>query len=150
MMRSRAAILCASLMLVCCVCPAAADIVVDQQYPVKGETTGIRVLDNSGVPVSGATVEVTYRPGSSVSRTQSIGSSQAGQMQWVPEEAGIATITAKWTGPNQNEMSAATNVSVRFASPPIGGIIIMIVAGFVLVIGSIIRVAGLLRSPQVP
>ena len=148
-MRSRSAVL-----LYAAVCfiatPATADVVIEHKYPVKGEATAIRVLDENGTPVSGAELEVTYRPGSSVARTEPIGRSATGAVEWTPQEAGIATITATWVGSDLAEASSTTNVSVKFRSPPIGGILIMIVAGLLLVVGSVIRVANLLRAPQAP
>ena len=129
--------------------PAGADILLDADYPVQDEETQIRVVDPNGEPVSGASVEVTYRPGSEVSRIDDIGQSGAdGTISWVPQQAGIATITATWTGPDQSEEATTTTVSVKFRAPPISGILIMVVAGLLLIVGSIVRVSNLLRSPQ--
>jgi hypothetical protein len=130
--------------------PVLADVVLESRYPVKGEAVGIRITDTNGAPVTGATLEVTYRPGSAVQRTEEIGSSSSGALQWTPSEAGIATITATWMDANQTEVTSATNVSIKFSAPPVNGIIIMVVAGLLLVVGSIIRVTNLIRSPQSP
>lgn len=137
-----------TLALFCCVTAASADVLIESHYPVKGVPVDVRVTDDNGNPVSGATIEVTYRPGSSVERTEPIGSSSGGLVQWTPSEAGIATVTASWTVAGENTATSSTNVSVKFSSPPLDGILIMVVAGLLLVVGSVIRVANLLRVPE--
>jgi hypothetical protein len=73
-----------------------------------------------------------------------------GRIDWVPAEAGIATLEAAWTGPDGSERIARADVSVRFRSPPVAGILIMIVAGLVLVVGSVIRMYNVIRSHEAP
>ena len=129
---------------------AQGSIVVAEEFPVKDARVRI-LVSNDGIPVGGASVEVTYRPGSSVPRVEPIGvSGQDGGLNWVPSEAGIATITATWTGADQSETAATVPVSVRYDSPPLGGIVIMIVAGLLLVVGSVIRMFNVIRTPQAP
>jgi hypothetical protein len=126
-------------------------VVVENQFPVKNEFVRIHITGDDGYPVEGANVEVTYRPGSRVQQTDHIGASAAdGTIRWAPAEAGIATITATWTGPGQTERKSATSVSIKFRSPPLDGILIMIVAGVLLVVGTVIRIFALLRTPQAP
>lgn len=128
---------------------ATGEIILDRAFPTHKEQVRIRVTDDAGDPVSGAVVSVTYRPGSSVSATDEIGrSSDGGMLQWTPMDAGLATITATWARPGQDEVSSSTTVSVRFQSPPVGGILIMVAAGLVLIVGSVIRVYRLLRTPD--
>jgi hypothetical protein len=81
-----------------------------------------------------------------VQKTEVVGSSSAGSVQWTPAEAGIATLTATWAA-DRGEASTTTNVSVKFSNPPFDGIIIMVVAGLLLVVGSVIRILNLLRTP---
>jgi len=130
---------------------ARGSVVVKKKFPTKDEEVRLIVLDPSGRPVAGAGFEVTYRPGSSVRRVETIGESgQDGGIDWVPTEAGIATLTAVWTGLDGAKMVATVDVSVRFRSPPIAGIVIMIIAGVVLVVGSVFRMYNVVRSRQAP
>ncbi len=122
--------------------PAAGEIVLRQKYPTQGNETQVFVQDDGGAPVSGAKVTVTYRPGSSVEETLEIGVTGAGgRLEWTPSAAGIATLNAHWEGG-----STSTNVSVKFAGIPAGGLIIMILAGLLLLGGSVVRIARVLRS----
>jgi hypothetical protein len=130
---------------------AQGSVVVQERFPTKEEKIRLFVVDQTGEPVAGARVEVTYRPGSSVRRVETIGNSgQDGSIDWVPTEAGIATLEAAWRGPGRSTMVATTDVSVRFRSAPIGGILVMIIAGIVLVVGSAIRMYNVIRSDQAP
>ncbi|MCZ6766845.1 MAG: hypothetical protein O7D32_07925 [bacterium] len=129
---------------------AMADVILDKRYPVQDEQTRIHVTDSSGAPVTGADVMVTYRPGSSVSREDSVGQSgMDGALAWTPQQAGIATITATWQEENETDITSSATVSVKFASPPFGGILIMTVAGLLLIVGSVVRITKLIRSPEV-
>jgi hypothetical protein len=122
--------------------PAGAEIVLRQKYPKQGDTAELFVQDDDGAPVAGATVTVTYRPGSSVEASDTVGTTGAGgRIAWTPTTAGIASLTASWEG-----NSSTTNVSVRFASVPPGGVIIMILAGLLLVGGSIVRITRVIKS----
>jgi hypothetical protein len=130
---------------------AQGSVVVKKKFPTKDEEVRLIVMDPSGQPVAGARIEATYRPGSSVRRVEAIGrSGQDGSIDWVPTEAGIAMLRAYWTGADRSAMVAAVDVSVRFRSPPIAGILIMIIAGLVLVVGSVIRMYDVVRSHQAP
>jgi hypothetical protein len=86
-----------------------------------------------------------------VRRVETIGTSGPdGTIGWVPAEAGIATLTAVCKGPDRSEIAATTDVSVRFRSPPLAGVFIMIIAGIVLVVGSVIRMYNVVRTHQAP
>ena len=122
--------------------PAAGEIVLRQKYPTQGNETQVFVQDDGGIPVSGAKVTVTYRPGSSVEETLEIGMTTAGgRLEWTPDKAGIATLNASWEGG-----TTSTNVSVKFPRTPLGGMIIMILAGLLLLGGSAVRITIVLRS----
>ena len=127
----------------------AGTVVLDKDFPSHLEQVAVLVQNDADEPVAGAQMSVTYRPGSRVSHTDIIGFSGAdGKIDWTPATAGIATITATWTGPNLAEETASTNVSVRFQKLPIDGIIIMIVAGLILIVGSATRMYKVLKSPD--
>lgn len=121
---------------------ADAEIVLRQRYPVEGTETQVFVNNDDGLPISGATVAITYRPGSSVEVTEEIGTTgPGGRLTWTPAKAGIASIHATWDGGE-----TSTNVSVKFATIPGGGMIIMVLAGLLLVGGSVVRIMRVLKS----
>jgi len=121
---------------------ASADVVLREQYPTQGESTDLFIQGDDGAPVAGATVSVTYRPGSSVEVTDTVGTTgPSGRLAWTPQTAGVVTVNAAWDGG-----STSTNVSVRFGRAPVAGIIIMILAGLLLVGGSIVRVLRVARA----
>ena len=126
---------------------SANSIVLRTEYPTEGESIELFVQDESGMPVSAAEVTVIYRPGSSVERDAVIGTAGAdGRINWVPELAGIAAVTASWQDAAGAEVTATTNVSVRFGSTPWAGIFIMVFAGLLLVGGSVVRLLRVARS----
>ena len=121
---------------------AAADVVLREKYPTRGVSTELFIQDDAGAPVSSASVSVTYRPGSSVEAVESIGvTGPSGRIVWNPSTAGIAELLAEWDGGSSN-----ANVSVKFASPPVGGILIMIFAGLLLIAGSAVQITRMLKS----
>lgn len=125
---------------------AQGSIVLRTQYPVQNQATWILVQSDTGRPVAGAVVSATYRPGSSVSRLTEIGATDGtGRIEWIPVDAGIVSITAVHPD-SLTPIQASTNISVKFSSPPISGIIIMLVAGILLLGGSIVRFTRYLRG----
>lgn len=103
-------------------------VCVEPAAPVEGEVCRVVVTD-AGVPAAGIALAVTYRPNSAVAHTEPLGQTdEAGTVAWRPPSAGIATLTA-----SAGERSpAALNVAVRFRGVPVGGILVMLMAGFVL------------------
>jgi len=127
--------------------PAEPGIYTAKRFPVEGEPIFIYVRGADGYPVKGAVVSVTYRPGSKVEKTDKVGlTNLAGIVAWTPEDAGIVRISAKW-GEAGRETEISKNTSVKFASTPKAGIAIMLVAGLILIGGSIRRFVRLVRSP---
>jgi hypothetical protein len=121
---------------------ASADVVLREKYPTEGESTELFIQADDGSPVSGAAVTATYRPGSSVEAVEEVGTTgPSGRLAWTPQTAGIVSVNAVW-----EDGSTSSNISVRFASAPAGGILIMIVAGLLLVGGSIVRITRVLRT----
>ena len=151
-MRSKTTLLCLTavfaLLPIAHNAAAAGAIILEKKFPTQKERVRIQVMDDNGSLVTGADVSVTYRPGSRVSATDSLGQTDAGTLHWTPTDAGLATITATWQAAGQTQQSSSTTVSIRFASAPIDGLIIMIAAGLVLIVGSVIRVYKLVRAPD--
>ena len=125
---------------------AQGSIVLRTQYLVQHQATHILIQSDDGRPVAGARVSATYRPGSSVSRHSEIGTTDpTGRIEWTPIEAGIVELTAAKPD-SLRPIQASTHISIKFASPPISGIIIMLLAGILLIGGSILRFTRYLRS----
>ena len=116
---------------------------------MEGEKTELYIQDDAGNPVAGADVSATYRPGSSVEETVSIGvTGKSGRILWFPAAAGIVTLAAAWTSAEGDTVTTSTNISVKFKSTPAGGIVIMLLAGLLLVGGSAVRILRVLRSGE--
>jgi hypothetical protein len=127
-----------------------ATIVPENAFPIQNETIRLTLTDDDGNAVEGATVIVTYRPGSSVEMTEPLGITDSeGTVTWTPSSAGLATVTATWQDMEQAEQTESKTVPVRYQRAPWSGIVIMIIAGLVLAVGSVIRVFRLLRSEEV-
>jgi hypothetical protein len=121
---------------------ATADVVLREKYPTEGENTELFIQADDGTPVSGAAVTVVYRPGSSVEATEAVGTTgPSGRLAWTPQTAGIASVNAVWDGGD-----TSANVSVKFGGAPAGGLIIMVLAGLLLVGGSVVRIMRVLRT----
>ena len=146
---------CAALAMLCAtvamlsVTVARADIVLDTAFPVEKEKARIHVTDEKGGPIEDADIVVTYRPGSAVPASYNVGRTGGdGTFTWSPREAGIVTITATWRAADGTEQSTTLNASVKYKPTPIAGIVIIIMAGVVLIGGSVERIVTLLRSPE--
>ena len=110
------------------------------QFPVQNEKTRILVQTQAGNPLVGVKVKALYRPGSRVEADSEVGiTDSGGGVNWIPQEAGIVTISAEFPGEDGNNILLETNVSVKFASTPLSGILIMLFAGILLIGGSIVR-----------
>lgn len=119
-------------------------IILREEHPIEGGEAEISIQDDTGTGIADAEVRVTYRPGSSVEKTETVGvTNESGRIMWTPSMAGIATIDASW-----GEEAASLNVSIRFSSVPVLGVIIMILAGLLLVGGSVIRIGRVLRATE--
>lgn len=126
-----------------------AGIELGEAFPTAREQTLISIFDQDGEPVPGAAVTATYRPGSRVSRTDDLGkTAAAGTIEWTPRKAGIVTLRAIWTAADGSERSAFINTSVRYDPAPVSGIVVLVIAGVVLLGGSVERICALLRSPE--
>ncbi len=81
-----------------------------------------------GVPVTVAvegadTLYVVYRPNAAVSQRDVVLTGGAARVAWTPERAGVVQLVAG---------ASKQNVSVRYVTPPAGGIFVLLVAGFIL------------------
>lgn len=95
-----------------------------------------------GTPVevraSGATVlDVTYKPGSELSHTETVALGPEGSGTWVPQQPGVVVLTAG---------DATRRVSVRFASVPWSGVAVFTIASTLLFGGMGLALARLMQS----
>ena len=97
--------------------PAAAQYAATEQPVVAGDTLTLTL------PAAVDTLTVTYRPGSNIKRVEHVAVS-GGRHVWAPREGGLIALSTPG-GPSQT-------VSVRFRRAPIGGLIILILAGGIL------------------
>ena len=113
---------------------AAAQSVVSPDVPVRGE----RVTVTFEAPVE--TAQVIYRPGSVAADTVELPAS--GQtVSFSPAQAGVVRVEAGGT---------SVPLSVRFPSPPLSGLIVMIGAGLVLFGGAAFAMRALLAGGELP
>ena len=75
-------------------------------------------------------ITFTYRPNSKTAETtQAVAFPADGKLRWKAVDSGIVQINAR--GPGEKD-KLSINVAVRFPSPPISGIVILLIAGFIL------------------
>ena len=104
-----------------------------------GEQTTMSWTDAEGIPLVDARAVAIYRPGSRVCTTEEIGRlSSQGQLAWRPKTAGLVRLRVE----EPDGTVAVRDVSVRFARVPGAGILVLIAAGMILVVGFL---AGWLR-----
>lgn len=85
------------------------------------------------------TLLVTYRPNSSIARRVLIPAEGRQTVVWTPAEAGVVALATPQGGPQQN-------VSVRFDTPPVSGIFILLLAGAILFGGAVFAFVKLFQE----
>ena len=104
------------------------------EVPTEGASVTITVTDGDGNPVAGAGVEAVYSPGSKVSRTEDVGTTDVnGIVSWTPTGAGIVAVQTE----TSDGTALTSNLSVRFDGLPLPGLIIFLLAGIILFSGII-------------
>lgn len=112
--------------------------------PTEGEPVVITVTDADGNAITGAPVEAVYRPGSEVSRNETVGTTdEKGTVTWTPTGAGIVSVQS--TAADSTTITA--NLSVRFDGLPIPGLLIFVLAGIILFSGIIRGFRSLGEAP---
>jgi hypothetical protein len=144
-----AALLAVAAALAAALPAAGGEIHLDEQYPLRGRATRVEVVDDGGRPVAGAVVEALYRPNSQTSHRAALAPTDAaGATAWVPEDAGIVTLTARAPGAGDaSPPLATTNVAVRYGGFPAPGVFIMLLAGVLLFGGAAAGMWMLLGAP---
>ncbi|MEM6286584.1 MAG: hypothetical protein AAF845_05465 [Bacteroidota bacterium] len=121
------------LLLALLLAPAlsAQDIVgITPEIPIRGEPVEVTF----SAPVDSVTV--TYRPGAVTASVETFAPGAA-TFAFTPERAGVVSVAGG---------DGSQNVSVRFRSTPLGGILVMLVAGVVLCGGAVVALRALMRD----
>ena len=111
---------CSTLLLVLALwaaVPAAAQITLSEEKPEEGRTVSVTV------PPGVDTLRVTYRPSSSIPHVELL-SVSGGVVAWTPQQAGVVRLAVS--------ESERRNVSVRFQTLPVSGIVVLLLAGAIL------------------
>lgn len=124
---------------------AAPVIVAEDPYPLRGETTEIRVEGADGQPLPGVALRARYRPNSETAHTAELGATDAaGRVAWTPDDAGVVLLEAGDTA----APLAQHRVSVRFGGFPPLGLLVMAVAAVLLFGGAALGFAWLMSAPE--
>lgn len=105
---------------------------------VEGRETILSVAGASGIPLAGVRIEATYRENAhpSICHTQNVGKTEPdGTRTWVPEQAGVVVL--RWTLPGTTAPVDKLEVAVRHDGIPGAGIAVAVIAGFLLLGGSL-------------
>jgi len=109
--------------------PARAGIETIPETVEEQENTAILITDDQGAPLKGVEVQAIYRPGSEVSRTESLGLTGVdGMVSWTPDGAGLVSLQTVGEG----APALSINLSVRYRRVPFLGLVILIAAGVIL------------------
>jgi len=121
---------------------AAADLVVDDDFPVVGRDQKV-TLSGTEQPEN-LTLWVVYSPNSETQTESEIGGfSSTGVITWNPARFGIATLSVRT---DDGEKIASENAAILFAETPAAGLLVMIFAGILLFGGAGISLRSVLSS----
>jgi len=121
---------------------AAADLAVDDDFPVVGKPISVSISDADGF--ENLELRVVYAPNSETQSIEEIGRfSPEGTVVWNPRRFGIATLSVRTA---DGEKIASENVAILFAETPAAGVLVMIFAGILLFGGAGISLRSVLSS----
>jgi len=121
----------ALILLLADIGPGPATLAQFETHPVGGRATMLR-FERDGQPAVGIAVTARYRENAdpAIAHQQMIGATGTdGTLSWVPEDAGVVVLS--WEG-------GTRNVSVLHAGVPFLGVAIAVLAGILLLGGSIL------------
>lgn len=113
---------------------AQAQLVDGSSLVLRGEPVQVSTITPEG-PVD--TLTVIYRPNAILARRVYLPTGGASTVEWTPETAGVVRLVAG---------AVEQNVSVRYRRPPIGGIMVLLLAGFILFGGATFAFRKLFQS----
>ncbi len=137
--------------------PALADLklALKDRFPVVGADQEVR-LEGEAVP-PGVELKVIYRPKSQTKVEAVVGPfGEGGRILWRPAAPGLTRLIAKLPDRMQpdgktvvGETLATKNVATCYTSPPILGIVVMVLAGILLFGGAAVSlVMALKKTPE--
>lgn len=110
---------------------SAQDVVsIEPDSPTRGEVVTVTFSE----PVDSVTV--TYRPGAVTAVTE-VMTPESATFRFTPERAGVVSIASG---------GASQSLSVRYVGVPLGGLVVMILAGLILFGGAAISMRALLAD----
>jgi len=121
-------------------------------YPVIHQPVTLLISHASYPHLEKFEVKVTYRPNSETSKEEILSApNDNGELIWTPTEAGITLIQAQAPALTEGGESVkiTQNISVRFGSFPVMGMLIFVLAALAL-FGGLILVIVKTGKPQVP
>lgn len=121
----------ATILVLAAAAPPAAILADLGASPVEGREVVLR-FDRDGLPADGVAVRARYRENAiaTIAHEQEVGTTGPdGTLAWVPEDAGVVVLS--WEG-------GSRNVSVLHAGIPPLGVAIAVIAGILLIGGSIV------------
>ena len=102
---------------------------LSEEFPTAGEPVTVTLMDSPGDPTQ-YTLSATYRPNSATEKTVDVAVfGPGGALAWTPADEGIVRLAAARQG---EDPAAVASVAVRFDGAPIGGLAVMLAAGFIL------------------
>ena len=115
----------------------AADLILTPPTPVLSQPTVLTAADGSNR--IGARVIAIYRPGSPGSYREELGRlDDAGSLVWRPRQAGLVRFQME----HADGTTSTHDVAVRLGRVPIGGVLVLLLAGIGLLSGAVL---GFLR-----
>lgn len=121
---------------------AAVTLELAEDFPERGTPVTVRL--NGGEMGETYSFSVTYRPNSETARVEEVGDFSAdGALTWTPVDAGITSLSVI---DSAGAVLLSKNIAVRFASPPVSGLLIFILAGLLLFGGSTVFMRRALES----
>jgi len=114
-----------------------------QLKPVEGQTITLHFVDD-GEPAAAVTVEAQYRQNAhaSLQHSQKIGTTSSdGTLRWTPSEPGVVALA--WQG-------GGATIAVRHDGTPISGLLIALLAGILLLGGSVYFFVRMIATDELP
>jgi hypothetical protein len=137
-------------------CAAKPALKVEPAYPTVGRPATVTLTGVAEAP-KGLRLKVTYRPASQTEETDDMGELGATGVRWTPTSPGVTKIAAVAPGVQSGGAGggskkvkpvATVTISTRYASAPVSGILVMLIAGLLLFGGAAWSMRVAMRGPN--